>query len=148
MKHYVECPLMTQEYIDELVRAHPSVEEVWLFGSRANGTARETSDWDYLVFVSSASALNDICLDKRLDLSSVDLFIVQGTKALRPWPALNGHNKILELGNSPGGLDWKRLNSSEARYVWWEDISTDSRFFRSQMHESRANLVYRRRETD
>jgi hypothetical protein len=30
--------------------AEPSTREIWLFGSRANGTATEESDWDLLVF--------------------------------------------------------------------------------------------------
>lgn len=30
--------------------AEPSTREVWLIGSRANGTATEESDWDLLVF--------------------------------------------------------------------------------------------------
>lgn len=34
-----------------LLSAEPSTREVWLIGSRANGTATDESDWDLLVFM-------------------------------------------------------------------------------------------------
>jgi predicted nucleotidyltransferase len=40
---------MTTTYIDALLTAYPSIKEVWLIGSRADGSAKPTSDWDYII---------------------------------------------------------------------------------------------------
>ena len=41
------------KYIHDLKRAFPRITSIWLVGSRANDTARDDSDWDFLVFSSS-----------------------------------------------------------------------------------------------
>ena len=43
------------EYILELVASSPSIREAWLFGSRAAGSARPESDWDFLAFTDEAT---------------------------------------------------------------------------------------------
>lgn len=45
----MRLPEHVQRVITELV-ADSSVHKIWLVGSRANGTASPTSDWDLLVF--------------------------------------------------------------------------------------------------
>jgi hypothetical protein len=40
--------------VEQIVKAYPSIKEVWLIGSGANCTAKEPFDWDYL-----ASRLNE-----------------------------------------------------------------------------------------
>ncbi|MDP1758639.1 MAG: nucleotidyltransferase domain-containing protein, partial [Thermodesulfovibrionales bacterium] len=37
-------------YVKKLTEQYPAIHSIWLFGSRANGTAKETSDWDLFVF--------------------------------------------------------------------------------------------------
>lgn len=37
-------------YIKNLVTSFPAIREIWLFGSRANQTFMEESDWDLLAF--------------------------------------------------------------------------------------------------
>jgi predicted nucleotidyltransferase len=37
-------------YLEQIVSVAPGVREIWLVGSRANGTARPDSDWDFIVF--------------------------------------------------------------------------------------------------
>jgi len=39
-----------QPYLEDLATCAPSIREIWLLGSRANGTATQDSDWDFLVF--------------------------------------------------------------------------------------------------
>jgi hypothetical protein len=134
---------MTQEYVDEFAREHPSITEVWLFGSRANGTARHDSDWDYLAFTDSASTLNAVHRDARFDRPNIDLFIAHGLTALRPWEPHNGTPKVLSLDTVPGGMHWN-VSDSEATYLYPKD-DPDPRFFRTTMHMARARLVYRRR---
>jgi predicted nucleotidyltransferase len=76
------------------------VAEVWLFGSRANGNARPDSDWDYMAFLSDQRELNAICQDRELDQPDIDLFVVVSSRAVRPWPARDGQNKVLLLDAS------------------------------------------------
>jgi hypothetical protein len=87
---------MTTQYIDELVAKYPSIREVWLFGSRANGTAHAGSDWDYLVFGGDDGLLNALCQDVCFKRPKIDLFIVATpTKAMKPWNG--GDCKVLDL---------------------------------------------------
>jgi predicted nucleotidyltransferase len=56
---------MTTQYVAELTATYPGIREVWLLGSRANGTATEASDWDYLVFLDDDRIFNALCRDLR-----------------------------------------------------------------------------------
>jgi Polymerase beta, Nucleotidyltransferase len=49
---------MTTEYVSALVSAYSAIREVWLYGSRANETARPDSDWDYLAFADEATLVS------------------------------------------------------------------------------------------
>ena len=48
-RNQIEIPSFVSDIIDELT-AETGVTSVWLIGSRANGNAKITSDWDILVF--------------------------------------------------------------------------------------------------
>lgn len=97
---------VTDQYLDRLMRAHPGIAEVWLFGSRADGKLRADSDWDYMVFLNDQREFNEICQDRELNRPEVDLFVVIGSRAIRPWPARYGQNKVLLLDASPEGMHW------------------------------------------
>ena len=97
---------VTEKYVHRLTQAHGGIAEVWLFGSRATGNARINSDWDYMVFLSDQREFNAICQDRELDQPDIDLFVVVGSKAMRPWSAQDGQNKVLRLNASLGGLNW------------------------------------------
>jgi hypothetical protein len=109
---------MTKEYLDRLVNAYPSIREIWLLGSRANGSSRPDSDWDYLVFCDEARAFNDLHQDKQFDDPNIDLlFLGPGlNEATRPWPSPDTWKK-LGLGDAPGGIRWEVMSESEARYL-------------------------------
>jgi hypothetical protein len=99
-------PSVTKQYVERLTRAHRGIAEVWLFGSRATDNARANSDWDYIAFLSDQREFNAICRDRELDQPDIDLFVVVGSKAMRPWPARDGQNKVLRLDASLEGLNW------------------------------------------
>lgn len=63
------------EYVADLKRAYPAISSMWLFGSRADGTANESSDWDLFVF-SKEPVLEDIKTEPRFHLENVDLLLV------------------------------------------------------------------------
>jgi hypothetical protein len=137
---------MTKEYIDRLVLAYPSIEEIWLFGSRVNGNGpiKPYSDWDYLAFGNDARVLNDLHHDQQFNDPEIDLmFVGPGlTEAIKPWPRADGSWKKLGLGGAPGGINWRVISDGEARYIVHRDRSPGS--FESDPHALKAKLAYRR----
>ena len=68
---------MTREYLAQLTEAYSNITEVWLFGSRANGTAHSESDWDYLAFWDGKTALFDqLHTDRRFLQDDIDLLVL------------------------------------------------------------------------
>lgn len=63
------------KYIHDLKRKFPCITSIWLVGSRANGTARADSDWDFLVF-SSSPIYEDIQNNPMFHREDVDLLLV------------------------------------------------------------------------
>lgn len=109
---------MTSEYVDRLVSFCPEIREVWLIGSRANGTATNKSDWDYLVFGDEEIMAR---LGANLDMKrcKIDILVVYDRDTFRaPWPRNNGKTKYGSLNS------WKwRVNSSKtAQYSSAKEI--------------------------
>ena len=110
---------MTVEYIGRLVQAYPSIREIWLLGSRANGSERPDSDWDCLAFGDDAGALNQLHNDPQFDDPKVDLlFVGPGLdEAIEPWCDPGTSWKKLGFGHAPGGIKWRVISPTEASYV-------------------------------
>ncbi len=103
------------EYILELVAAYPSIREVWLFGSRANGTARPESDWDYMAFADEAT-LAALRGDSRFHRAGIHLMIVfDGTQFAAPWPG-PARSDNGTLADVDGGWHWHRVTPTKATY--------------------------------
>ncbi len=103
------------EYILELVMAYPSIREVWLFGSRANGSARPESDWDYMAFADEAT-LTALRSDSRFHRAGIDLkIVIDGTQFSAPWPGPSRSDNG-SLAKVDGGLHWERLSPTQATY--------------------------------
>jgi hypothetical protein len=138
---------MTQEYVQRLVRAYPSIAEIWLLGSRANGMERPDSDWDYVAFGDDASALNQLHNDPQFNDPNVDLlFLGPGVdEAIKPWPSADNSWKKLGLGNAPGGIKWKVISATEASYTETKDRRPGS--FEVDQRIAKAKLIYRRKPT-
>lgn len=97
-------------YIQQLVGSYPKIKSVWLFGSRANGTAGIGSDWDLLVFGSRA-ILKLLGTDSRFHKDFVDLLVVyNGNDFEKPW------GEKPKSGSLPG-WDWKETDSNKATYL-------------------------------
>ena len=62
-------------YLDQLALTAPGVREIWLIGSRANGTARADSDWDLVVF-GDARTLQQLREAVHLHRADVDCLVV------------------------------------------------------------------------
>lgn len=63
------------KYVHGLKLSFPSITNVWLLGSRANGTARDNSDWDFLVF-SSTEIYEEVKNNTAFHREDVDLLLV------------------------------------------------------------------------
>lgn len=101
------------EYISELVAAYPSIREVWLFGSRANGLATSESDWDYMAFADGAT-LTALRGDSRFHRAGVHLMIVtDGDHFEAPW--MEGSR--LDRGELAKGWHWNRVSEAKATYL-------------------------------
>jgi len=96
-------------YVRKVAAAHPNVFEMWLLGSRANGTATATSDWDILAFADEAT-LDALREDRELHWAEVDLLVVRSSDGRfeKPW----GRKKSGSLEK----WQWSRLSDTEATY--------------------------------
>jgi predicted nucleotidyltransferase len=114
---------VTEEYVDRLVRAYPSIREVWLFGSRANDRARADSDWDYMVFADNGAALlHDLHPDTQFNHPQVDLFIVVAPDvSMNPWSEEANDSSMMFLDDKE--LHWRAVSETEAQYS--EPINRD-----------------------
>jgi hypothetical protein len=137
---------MTLQYVDELVSTYPSIREVWLFGSRANGTEREDSDWDYLVFGDDDRLLNTLCQDVRFKQPGIDLlFAGTADLASSPWTEPDGYRKTIGLGKASGGMDWREVTPAEAFYREPADRKSEGPLkIETTFQTARAALQYRR----
>lgn len=117
-----------EEYIEKLVTCHPGIKSIWLFGSRANNSYTETSDWDLAVFA-DREILNALRQSKGLYDKRIDLLIVFNESDYeQPWPD--------EKGIKKGSLidwKWKQLSSKEATYETVKYKSTE--WFKARMSE-------------
>jgi predicted nucleotidyltransferase len=98
------------EYVDRLAASCSGVAEIWLIGSRANGTERPESDWDLLVFGDETSL---DCLAQALELhrEDVDCLVVGGVDEFSS--AWGPRAK----SGSLSGWKWKRISDAEAQYT-------------------------------
>ncbi len=112
-------------YVADLVAAYPAVREVWLFGSRANGTAREDSHWDYLVF-GDWIVLDALRSDTRFRREGVDLLVVtNGVRFETPWLNPTGLNWG-SLSDDMEGFRWKQLSPTTATYTATKSVGARS----------------------
>ncbi|WP_411728425.1 nucleotidyltransferase family protein [Methyloglobulus sp.] len=109
-------------YLSKLSHRHIAVKEIWLFGSRANGTATGESDWDLIVFGENG-LFNSIASDTEVHRDDVDLLVVNEVTGNfnKPWGS--------EKAGSLKGWKWEIRSETEASYVgskWIEDEEAEA----------------------
>ena len=98
-----------QRYVIDLCSRFSEVRAVWLIGSRAIGTARDTSDWDLLVFGSRA-VLRELRANEDFRRPEVDLLVIYDSDNFeRPWADTRG-------GGSLSGWNWMPVSETKAAY--------------------------------
>lgn len=98
--------------------------EVWLIGSRANGTETTTSDWDLLVFGNEA-LLTELESSREVDGADV-LVVFDGTSFRSPWSRAADGMKSGTLS----GWKWQLVSDAEATYEgtkWPKDWGSTKR---------------------
>ena len=94
-------PDVVSAYLERLVLAFPAITAIWLFGSRANGTFRPDSDWDFLVFADRLT-LDALRAGTTYHWPEVDIFIVyDGIRFENPWPEDGSKRGCLCNARSP-----------------------------------------------
>ena len=97
-------------YISALTEECPDITEVWLFGSRVNGTARSDSDWDLFVF-GTERTLCTLQAHPEHQRDDIDLLVVLGGDEFKePWGVNPKRGWLSEW-------EWKRLSPTQACYT-------------------------------
>jgi hypothetical protein len=106
----VGAELVISDYAQQLADTCADVSAVWLFGSRANGTARAGSDWDLLVF-GGVGAYDCLAAASHLHREDVDCLVMRGTDDFS-----NAWGKKPKSG-SLSGWEWKQASGTTAQYT-------------------------------
>ena len=102
---------MTATYIAALTSAYPAIKEVWLIGSRADDSAKASSDWDYIA-IADENTLRALSADVTLRDPAIDLLVVyDGDNFCKPWPDGDRQKR-----GSFSGWHWQRVSPVEATY--------------------------------
>ena len=97
-------------YISGLTQDYPGISEVWLFGSRSNGTARPDSDWDLFAFANH-EIFQKLQGDPSRRRPDIDLLVVlDGNEFRGPWDNNPKRGWLTEW-------EWKKLSAAEASYT-------------------------------
>lgn len=98
------------EFVRQVFETCPELTSVWLIGSRANDSARETSDWDLLAF-GSDKALACLRQHRELHRPDVDfLIVINGDDFVNAWGDRDKSGSLAEW-------KWMQKSGDEAEYM-------------------------------
>ena len=114
-------PFDVLEFARSIARDAPGVKEIWLLGSRANGTAREDSDWDLLI-LGTDETLTTLRRTPSFHRDDVDALVAANNEFVNAW------GEKVKSG-SMAGWEWVRLNDFFAEYLEnkWEGAGDGAR---------------------
>ena len=107
-----DIPQQILSYVRELASRHKGIREIWLFGSRANNTATETSDWDLLV-IADREVLESLVNDYK-EPDFVDLLVVYDRNNFEG-PQKRESDGAVKRG-SLISWEWHQVGPEEAEY--------------------------------
>lgn len=103
------------DYIKILTDQYPSIQSIWLIGSRANANFRPDSDWDLLIF-GTQKIIDDLSHRREFKKKNIDLLVVyNGNDFKEPWEP-SSDNKEIKNG-SLSKWKWKEINPIGAMYI-------------------------------
>ena len=125
---------MLSDYIRRLVGTFPKIRQVWLLGSRANGTAKDNSDWDYIVFGDTA-LLETLRSNPNWKEPEIDLMVVHnGDDFEEPWGERPKHGSL-------SGWEWEQVSPTCAQY---KATKPKNDLFRAEVSRQKAVRVWPR----
>ncbi len=105
-----------QTLINAIGQRTPGLAAVWLIGSRANGTAKPSSDWDFIA-IGTAETLAHLRAATDLHRTDVDFLVVSnGDDFEVAWGEREKHGSLAEW-------QWEQLDERNAVYTQskWKD---------------------------
>ena len=81
----IDPPADLRAFILAVVDEFREVEEIWLFGSRAEGVASISSDWDLVAFSNDRLTPTKVARATHLRDDRFELFVAHGDAFIRPW---------------------------------------------------------------
>jgi predicted nucleotidyltransferase len=127
---------VTAAYIERLVTKYPDIGEIWLMGSRANGTHRPDSDWDYFVF-GNERILRSLARRRKFHQPDIDpLIVYDGNQFRKPW----ADGPRWKTG-SLSAWQWNLVGHGEATY--WATKPREGDDFYVDGKTARARLVWK-----
>lgn len=102
-----------EAYIHHLIKAHPSVSQIWLFGSRVDATNKPESDWDLLAFADTHT-FEKVKSDSSLRVSGMDLLVVFDDDSFeQPWKE---EGRSVAKRGSLSEWQWRKETGDRASY--------------------------------
>jgi hypothetical protein len=95
--------------LSDVLQREPAIKELWFIGSRANGTQRPDSDWDFLAF-GTIAVLESLRSFPELDRRDVDFLVVTD----------DDHFESAWGKNKTGSLliwHWSKFQTNKASYL-------------------------------
>jgi hypothetical protein len=115
---YTQMNIEIDSWLAQLKACCPSVDSVWLIGSRANDSARENSDWDFIAFANQ-DALTQVQQAIELHRTDVDfLIVVNGENFKNAWGEREKHGNLTSW-------EWALVTDIRAEYTEAKWVETD-----------------------
>ena len=103
-------------YLQALRNRSGGIKEIWLVGSRANGTAQPESDWDLIIF-GDKQVLSELRSARDLYHEEFDVLVVyDGNRFKSPWKIKSGSLNLWK---------WRRVSDKTAGYVGTKPRNND-----------------------
>lgn len=121
-------------FLEQVANASPDLESIWLIGSRANGMATESSDWDFVAF-GTRNTLTFLRGATLLHREKTDFFVVtNGDDFEAAWGERSKTGSLSEW-------EWEQLSASESEYTQakWVEREDGSRV---KLTRARATKVW------
>jgi len=122
--------------VKQVAALSPGLTSTWLIGSRANGTATASSDWDFIAFGTEAT-LKFLRTAAHLHDRQVDFLVVtNGEDFQAAWGALGKRGSLSEWS-------WMALSNTEAKYMQSKQVEREG-WSNVEVTDGRAILVWPR----
>jgi predicted nucleotidyltransferase len=105
-------------FLERVAAITPGLNSIWLIGSRANGTATESSDWDFVAFGTEAT-LDFLREATLLHREKIDFLVVTNGEDFRAaWGEVDKSGSLSEW-------KWEVLSEGKSEYMQSKSIERE-----------------------